>query len=1399
MLAGLAVQTAMAGDVVKADNTTDLNLDASWLLGTAPTAGDVAVWNSTVTGANSTLLGADLSWGGIRVADPAGAITIQAGNTLTLGKSGIDLSAATQDLTIGADLALLGNATQTWSVASGHTLDIAGALTKAAGAALNIDTSGGGTVKISSGTASTVLSAYATLNGGSDFAALDASNNVVSASTVTTYTDNPNTGASLPSTSGNVTVMNVVNSNTNGISAYRLSGNLTVGNGVLFNTAHTNAQDWVVDLNSRTQYMSDESGITVGSNVTTNVIFNGGTGTIRTNTSGNDDLYLVNNGSGDLIFNATFSEASGRQWTMTKSGASKVIFTSSSNGITNGIYVNEGTVQVGNGGTTGAVGSGEVRVASGANLEFNRTDTPSYANLISGAGSVTQSGSGTLTLTNANTYTGATYFKAGTVAFNAATDLGNGGALNFDGGALKYGGAHTTDISSRTVTMAAGGGTIDTNGNNITFANSIGNSGTGGLIKAGSGSLTLNGTSYTGTSTVNAGTLVANGAIAGGAAVNSGGILGGTGTFAGTITVNSAGILAPGNSVGTITTAGLTLATGSILNFEFNTTPANDFIAVTTSGGLTLNGGGFNLYDEGTTNAFSTVGTYNLIGYSGAIGGTGTGALSVLNPQAGKSYAFGSTGSNVTLDITAAGVISNWNVDADGSWNTPGNWTSTVPNGTGETAIFNKALTAARTVTLDGAKTLGGLSFDGGTSPLGYTIAQGSGGSLALDNGASQVSVVVTSGANVISANVSLDSTAVIATAAGASLSISGSVGGTSGLVKSGNGLLDLTNPSNGYSGDTSISGGTLGFAALGSLGSGALNFDGGTLRYDGGNAADISGKVVTIGSGGATIDTNGNDVTYAGAIGNGGLGGLTKTGTGTLTLQGSNTQTGATAITGGVLSISSNDNLGDAATGAGLTLNGGTLNTSADLALDNAGANSRAVTIGASGGTFSTDIATTLTVSGAVTGSAALTKSGAGTLVLSADNSTTLSSAISVTGGTLQAGGAQANGQLGFGTGAIALGDGTTLSANGAGANDNGTSYGNLVNAISITTGNTATLAPAKRMAISSALTGDGTLNVAVDGVRQDYQGDWGAFTGNINLTGAGEFRIAGFQSHVFDNSKLNIGAGVIVYQTFNPPSGTGTQTVQNIGELSGAVGSTLGGNPVGGRFVNWTVGSLNTDSTFSGVIQDSAGAARLTKVGTGTLTLDGGNTFTGGTTISAGKLAAANASALGIGDVTVDGGTLQGTVASVDIGGNLTLSNGTLDLRDTGAGAFSLASDKSFSMAGGTWLLNITDASTFDSITSLGGTVNFFTVGGTLDLTGSSLVAGSYNILAGFTSGSGDFVAITGYDTEAFSVTFDTSVAGTGTLNIAAVPEPQVYGLVMAGLFFSLFAYRRRRVRAA
>ncbi len=114
---------ANADDISKENNATDLNLLGSWVGPSAPDSNDVAVWDSNVTANRTTLLGADLAWKGIKVTDAGGTVmTVSAGNTLSLGSGGIDMSLAEVDFRFRPNIIL--TADQNWTIASGRILEI---------------------------------------------------------------------------------------------------------------------------------------------------------------------------------------------------------------------------------------------------------------------------------------------------------------------------------------------------------------------------------------------------------------------------------------------------------------------------------------------------------------------------------------------------------------------------------------------------------------------------------------------------------------------------------------------------------------------------------------------------------------------------------------------------------------------------------------------------------------------------------------------------------------------------------------------------------------------------------------------------------------------------------------------------------------------------------------------------------------------------------------------------------------------------------------------------------------------------------------------------------------------------------------------------------------------------
>jgi autotransporter-associated beta strand protein len=197
-----------------------------------------------------------------------------------------------------------------------------------------------------------------------------------------------------------------------------------------------------------------------------------------------------------------------------------------------------------------------------------------------GSGDITKTGGGTLQITGGSLGNyGTLYVNSGTVF------LTSGGAHAFDNTTINLnGGTLNTTITTPFVGALEGSGNLalnkSSNGAAVTYSFGQNNrsttysgsmSGTGGVIKAGTGTMTLSGNStYTGATKVNAGTLVVNGSAASSAfTINSGATLGGSGTV-GALTVASGATLAPGNSPGTLTAGDTTFAGGGAFQFQVN-------------------------------------------------------------------------------------------------------------------------------------------------------------------------------------------------------------------------------------------------------------------------------------------------------------------------------------------------------------------------------------------------------------------------------------------------------------------------------------------------------------------------------------------------------------------------------------------------------------------------------------------------------------------------------------------------------------------------------------------------------------------------------------------------------------------------------------------------------------
>ncbi|HEV8605643.1 MAG TPA: hypothetical protein VGQ99_09770, partial [Tepidisphaeraceae bacterium] len=112
-----------------------------------------------------------------------------------------------------------------------------------------------------------------------------------------------------------------------------------------------------------------------------------------------------------------------------------------------------------------------------------------------------------------------------------------------------------------------------------------------------------------------------------------------------------------------------------------------------------------------------------------------------------------------------------WIHDGDGSWADPANWDGGIPNAPDAAANFLGAITAPRTVTLDGNRTVGAIKFDNSQS---YTIAPGAGGALTIGQSGGAGSISTDSGSHLITAKVIFAATTSIDLAANSPLTLSG-------------------------------------------------------------------------------------------------------------------------------------------------------------------------------------------------------------------------------------------------------------------------------------------------------------------------------------------------------------------------------------------------------------------------------------------------------------------------------------------------------------------------------------------------------------------------------------------------------------------------------------------------
>ncbi len=1021
---------------------------------------------------------------------------------------------------------------------------------------------------------------------------------------------------------------------------------------------------------------------------------------------------------------------------LTKTGAGTLILVGASDIQTfnTDLFINGGTVSIDNfnnfGLTTGSINldGGTLQVTAGmitasetllgpggGGLDVaNSGDTLELDGTISGDGSLTKKGDGTLDLLGINTYTGGTNLNAGTVIAENDSALGTG-LVTFNGGTLRL----SPFVTIANTAQLDGDSSMEVTDSDTQATYSGDISGVAGISIIGNGTLSITGTNtYEGTTFLRGGILEAGSAD---------------------LTTPEGTVLSGALGVGTITFEGGTLRyTLASSNSDYsgrikNSTEAisvdlgdNDInwagdIDNTNTGGLSVRGNGTvftlsgsNFYSGGTRidgvilaiSSAANLGSGDVLFVGGALLATGVFALD----------------QNIVLGDAAPNfiVVSNQEDALTLNGNVFGN--SLVKTGFG-------TLILASTNNF-----LGSVTMSGGLVSISEAQNLGGASTLIFNGGGLQATGDMT-----LTAETTWDtdmsagtSGGTIDVGSGSVLTLTGpaTINGGGSLTKTGDGTLDLQgdNTINASDGDLNIFGGTVSIHTANTfgLGTGSLNIDSGTLE----TTNDlISATITTLGSGGGTFDVASGSLDLEGIIT--GPGHLTKTGSGLLSLYGVNDYTGGTTLANGTTFAGNNSVFGSGT----LTFDGGTLELDADLNITNDAVLSSSGTIKISDSNWET------TYGGNISGSGSLTIAGDGATILSGDN--TYSGTTYLASGTAQAGRADVfSGDTlvsgSFGTGDITFTGGTLRYTVASAASDYSSRIKNSSDFIKVNTednditwaGNidssnttgivktgsgkltlsgqntyggeldinegTVSASSAANLGGSSISIGDGTLE-ATGSFELDHNftvGSSGPDRSNIRVTTGNHVTLNG---SVTGGGFNKIGAGKLTL--------TGTNSLSEIdlneGTLAAALEDNLGGPTStlafqGGIFeatasfntaidTIWAANPLGSGDGGTIQVNDSVTLSlsgtktlfdnsSLTKTGNGVLAITGGSVYRFGGThdlhINGGTIALGSSDFFGLqgnDELSLDGGTLQAT-SSFAVGTDITLGNGggTFDVID-------------------------------------------------------------------------------------------------------------------------------------